>query len=525
MVNYIGLCNSILKENGPLLGSELCQYMSIAGIKPNNARQILYRLRNSGKLHSTAPINFGNNQFIYFLPGHNLIKKIVDVIPDNRESLYRIYQTLLYQDGFLFWPEFVKVSSAPIESTPGHKEKSAAMVFDELRALGLVKSLSHFNQTPVVIAEPALVPNVDASEARMFKRKEDALITEQLSKDLLKWLERINIAGWNSTHYHKIEDDAPGLNRYFWDAHGFSYVWGLYTSEKTEDLLKPPKKKKGSLILIESIITRPIRLYDIASFISRLQTQYGPIRMNTNYRIIPICFMNSIDRDALELARTKGIILISIAEVFGTRIFEVLDTVRKQDPRNVDPDALAKVLAAADQSGQDGKVGAMKGYLFNLLVASVFNSFGWKPGIGVKYEYEGKKCECDVVAIEEQEDIMIVCECKGYNSDSVIPLGNDENEPDSVKRFFERTIPIVRNASRKEVFPVFITSATFSPEAEQYLQKLNESKRIKNLRETLDQFPHNIFYDNTTLINLLRKKKALSTHRQIIKEFYTTRKS
>lgn len=523
MFNYLDTCNQILSERGPLLGSELCQIISdSAGVTPNNARQIIYRLKKLGKLLSTDPVSFGNNQFIYFLSGHNIVSKIKEVIPDNRKVLHRIYQAFVDQNGFLFWSDFVKISGAPLKTTI-LKQKTASQIYEDLLSLGLVKPIKYFNQIPVVIAEKNWVPKVHPTEPNMFKRYEDTILSEQLNKDLLKWLERINIAGWNSTFLHKIDDEDPCVNDYFWDAHGFTYIWGLYTTDETNNFLDIPIVKKGSLILIDSVITRPLRIYDITSFISRLQVQNGRIAKNRNYRIIPICFMSRIDTDALNLARKKGIIIISIAEVFGTRIFEVLDTVRNLDPRNVDPDSLAKVLAVADQSGQDGKFGSMKGYLFNFLVATIFNSFGWQTRIGVNYEFGGKRCECDVIAFEENEGIMIVCECKGYNSDTSIELGNTE-EPDTVKRFFERTIYIAGKASNWEVFPVFITSATFSPDAVEYLEKLSQSKRIQRMSEALNRFPNKIYYDKNELTKLFSKKKGLSTQKQILKEFYTTRK-
>jgi hypothetical protein len=88
------------------------------------------------------------------------------------------------------------------------------------------------------------------------------------------------------------------------------------------------------------------------------------------------------------------------------------------------------------------------------------------------------------------------------SSDSIIELGSSEKEHDTVKRFFERTIPIVKKTCKLEVFPVFITSATFSAEAEEYMKTLSQSKKNKRLTDTLARFPNNIFYDKNELNKL-----------------------
>ncbi len=55
----------ILKERGPLLGSELqTALVENAGVIGNNAKQIIRRLRTSGSLCSTEPIRFDHGPHI-----------------------------------------------------------------------------------------------------------------------------------------------------------------------------------------------------------------------------------------------------------------------------------------------------------------------------------------------------------------------------------------------------------------------------------------------------------------------------
>lgn len=527
MAGHTEVCRALIKEHGPLLASELVQLLGDrAGVSPTNARQILFRLKRDGEIHSTAPVSFGRNQFIYFLPGQNLLNKLQEVIPDHRQALNRIYQALLDQNGFLLWSDFAKISAAVVNKNQAPGRKTAFELFEDLKHLGLVEDLRVFNHTHLVVAKESWVPKVGFDNSTASRRLKDDLLTRRLTEDLLAWLERLNIAGMNATHLHTDELDDAGFNGYWWDAYGFSYLWGLYNATKDDDTLNPPTQKKGSLILVESVLTRQFQHYDLAGFIARVNTQYGRLK-NTrgNFRIIPICFIAGTDRETLSLARRRGIMVITLAEVFGTRIYEVLNDVRKLDPRHVDPEALARVLQTADEAGQDGKMGAMKGYLFNWLVSSLFEAHNWHAKIGVKYKYDGQVCECDVVASAPDVDFLVVCECKGYNNDRVVELGEDEEAPGSVKRFFERTIAMVKKATNVEhVLPVYITSGVFEPSAVEFLTKTQEKKGMKRLQEAAGRFPQRIFYDHHALLKLLGNKEVFTQHRQVLTEFYRARK-
>src|SRR5699024_5480206 len=145
-------------------------------------------------------------------------------------------------------------------------------------------------------------------------------------------------------------------------------------------------------------------------------------------------------KQALELARSRGIMIITLTEVFGTKVVEALKTVRNIDITNLKPDKVRQVLGKLSDSGQDGKFGSLKGILFNFLISTVFSDYGFRPIIGKEYRHPEKKeqeCECDIV-ITDNENI-IICEVKGRQKSNKIALGKSENEKDSVKRFFERT--------------------------------------------------------------------------------------
>lgn len=237
-----------------------------------------------------------------------------------------------------------------------------------------------------------------------------------------------------------------------------------------------------------------------------------------NFRIIPICFAQSLEEEALELARSKGIMIATVAEVFGTKIANALRNVRTLDPRNFDPDALASILLAADQSGRDGKFGSLKGYVFNFIIASLFNNVGYSNvKIGRKYNYNGNMCECDIVI--DIDDHLLICETKGYDNDILVELGQTEDDNDSVKKFFEKTCGIVKKSTGKEVLPVFITSGQFTKEAIDYMEKQANTKKIQRLIK-IRNFPCNVYLGRKELMNFFSNNQTYTEHKKILREFF-----
>lgn len=524
--NYSGVCIQILKKEGPLLGSELQQYLMIeTNIKPNNARQVLLRLRNEKTLLTTEPVKFMGNQLLYFLPKQNLKKKLKEVLPDHAKTFDRVYQAFVEQEGFLHIKEFAKICAGVVVDNQASnilslKQKTVKKVIQEMQELQIINPIVEYGSEHFVVAKKEWVPDVKVDNNNLQKRLNDLNFTSDFTGSLLKWLERMNLAGANSTHLY-TEYGMDSFNGFYWDAVGHSYIWGLYKAVEI-DPFNPSSDKSPSSIVIESVLHRTMRKYDVTGFIARVDVLYGRLNVKDNYRIIPICFVQNIDLDALELARKKGIMVISISEVFGTKIAEAIKTVRELDPRKIDPEALAKVLAAYDASGHDGKFGSLKGYIFNFIVASIFNNQNYNSKIGWTYEAAGKKCECDVV-ISVDDDYLLVCEAKGYNEGTQIQLGESENDSDTVKKFFERTCRIVQEATGKKVFPVFITSGDFTPAAIEYMVNFGGRKTILELLKRRN-FPTGVYIDRKGLMDLFGNNQVYSEHRKILKEFFRDHK-
>ncbi|SEN98360.1 hypothetical protein SAMN04488134_10328 [Amphibacillus marinus] len=514
---YKESCIEILKEKGPLLGSELRKHLvERRGVTEGNARAIINRLKNSEAFLSTDPVKLKYQELIYYLPFHDLRAKLKLIMPEHSVTLNRIYQALVEEDGFLLWNEFVKISAGVVDPSQSTR-KSAINIFNDLKSLGIVEEIIHYEHIPVVVASKKWFPRKEDLSIEVKTRTKKLSFNKGLNEDLLKWLESMNLIGWENSYVRDVQDFNVGYNGFYFDAVGYTYLWGLYRTNQKDELFEPARNKAGSPVLVESILHRNAKRHDITGFINRVDNYRGPLKSNNNLKVIPICFVNTMEKDAYNLARERGILIMKLSDVFGTKLADSLQELQEIDPEKVDPQKLSSILDNVSNSGRDGDFGNLKGYVFNFLVASIFNDAGYKTNIGLHYkDSEGRKCECDIVY--EDVDEIIACEVKGYDEGKEVKLGENEREPDSVKKFFERTCSIIQKVSGKTVIPIFITSGTFSQDAINYLEKKNNSKRMKPLLK--HNFPSSIYYDRKALLEHFGNKRKFKEHKRVLKEYF-----
>ena len=518
LLGHIETCVTILKEKGPLLGSELAkELISVSGIKPNYARQVIRRARENKTINSTFPVKFQKQEMIYSLTGQGLEKKLKAVIYDKSVKMARLLDAMVDNNGFLAYEEFCKISAGFIPEAADYdsKHKTVDALLEDMKKLGIIKNIVEINGYKFVLADAKWASKVRFDETLSIVRINSLERSKIYIQELLLWLERLNIAGWNTTKL--IENDEYGKNGFWWDAYGFSYIWGLYKSKSERGAFDPSIEKSGSLIVVESVLHRQMKIYDVAGFIDRIDMIYHRLKIKDNFRIIPICFANSLESEAFELAKTKGIIVASVSEVFGTKIAEALMKIEKIDLKDINSDEIGEIIKVLEGQ-EDGKFGNLKGYVFNFLIASVMNIQGYgTPKIGRKFKFDGQECEVDLVF--ELEDDLVICETKGYNKSKLIKLGGDPNESDSVRKFFEKTVGIVKKSTGRNVIPLFIASCSFEDDALKYMEQKMRTKKIKRLLEN-PRAPRTIYYDHKSLLDMLSHKSAYYEHRKVITEYF-----
>lgn len=533
---------AILERSGPLLSNELInELVNIHSINENTARTRIKRASDSNAI-SISPVRFKNNSKLYFLKDQSLKSKVTEIMTALESPESHIFNALVVEKGFLFWDEFCKLTSCSMQEI--HRQKTVEQVFKNLTDLNVVTVVNAEDiENRYVKFSPDYL-NSSFSSSDLELRKRSLNINESILEELINWLERISIVGWNTSRISNHRDLVT-FNGYPFDASGFSYILGLYRTDKKETLYNPAIEKAGSPVLIDCIVYRATKIFDIAAFIKRIENINGPINHSKvpNFKTLPIFFVTYINSDAHELAKRKGIIIIPIKEIFDNNVIKVLEKIMKVPAKDITLGSLEEILEIMNISPREenkptvektsvseGVFNNLKGVVFNFVIAHIFTQSGHgqqKIGTIYKGHLENPEmteiCECDLTSMTRQFDIKIICETKVRSENNLIKLGENRDENDSVKRFFERTHRIIQNTVDKNqtfYIPIFITSSDFEQDAIDYLDR----KLGKEMKAKIDSlgtiFPEKLYYGRQDLIDLLNRLDSGKEIRRILNDYF-----
>jgi len=158
----------------------------------------------------------------------------------------------------------------------------------------------------------------------------------------------------------------------------------------------------------------------------------------------------------------------------------------------------------------------LKAELFNYSFALFLNSLYRNEAVinkVFKSEDGSQENECDVF-MRIDENMIIAFELKAY-SESKIKLGKSKDDSDSVKKFFEKTIPLIKS-NYSIVIPVFISLSGFENDAKEYMD--NFKKKKIELQKMGNKFPVKLYYTGDELIRLnLKHNDIYSKFRKLLK--------
>ena len=143
---YLAFILSNLETTFFEVGSELREKLvSKFGLSSDNARQVIKRATNSGKIRSSEPFTFGRGQYAYLLPSKELHAfEIKQLCETRRPPIYRLLQLLDENDGIASYYEAFKVTASPHEEGTT-KVTSLQEIVGLLRRLNIVYTKSDSN--------------------------------------------------------------------------------------------------------------------------------------------------------------------------------------------------------------------------------------------------------------------------------------------------------------------------------------------------------------------------------------------
>ncbi|MFB8675314.1 hypothetical protein [Enterococcus gallinarum] len=508
----------ILSEKGPLVSTELVEELN--NLKINNVlgRKWIQRACSRGSILKVKGLSFKHNQQLYYLKGqeNRLKKKILDSIEKYDELSQRLI-TALIENKFLFLEEALKIIGAPINKCPTKNFEESRRVYREVvNGLQEKQIISVINSEQV---DEYIKLNAEYIESSINSNElEERRVKLQLSKkilcDMLEILERTGFLGWNSSRVTNLNENTLDVfNNYYFDALGFSYTYDNFYIKNGN--------KKGMPVLLDILLYRQTKMFDVVGKKITADNVKSKFRSNDNRKVTPIILVSSIEREALRFARNTGIVVINVRDIIGNNNLDIIKKVLQMKPREMDISSFEDYFRLISL---DGRFNNVRGILFNYMVAQLLSKFvGSDLRIGKEYKIEkdkhNKKCECDIVL--ETIDTIFIFETKGYRKATQIKLGKDQEEKDSVKKFFERTRDIVHKANyNKPVVPIFITSSSFEDEALNYLQRQKKVKNIFVRNAAWNTFlDGELYIDRDKLVSLAKQHKCTDI-KKIIDEYF-----
>jgi hypothetical protein len=247
---------------------------------------------------------------------------------------------------------------------------------------------------------------------------------------------------------------------------GVSYVSGLMQGNK------------NGFVVADILIGHPIYENDVKFFINKLET-IGKFEKSS--KLMPFLIVDSLDKNALKLLKSKGVVIGFIDELFGEKyaktlieLVSILNNAGASLKNNPE-----KYLDLINQLKKynEGLANNIKGTLFEFVVGHIHSTKCQSLDLGREIiDKNGKKHDMDVVAL--YSDKIVISECKAYKS----MMNIDEIEKwagEKIPAFYE-WIKRIEVYKEKDIFFEYWSTGGFTDDALERLNYLkNTSKRYK----------------------------------------------
>jgi hypothetical protein len=493
------------------------------GLKPDHARKVVQRAVDKNIIYSSAPVSFGNGQYIYSLGSLN-IQMIKRISKKNRPPLYRLISLLEKNNGVISFYEGLKITASPLDKSKTKMDYLNNIIGD-LKELKLIKDIKIYDGIKYIIdmninndQEPDLI---DAHKTKM-------IIDCTFIRDILYYLQRHNLIDNKSVVYRNKDYPSKGAehNNFVWDAFAYTKTTGINTVYKSNKNIDD----KSTLVVIDVLVSRQYTDIDLQGFFNRVQGVVYNSKSQLR-KVMPIIVVKDISEEAHNKIFSLGIIILSLGTIYGEKIYEIIKNLEYAKGKTLEetlqtPEdkiaAIERILSLIDVSGQNENLQNMKGDLFEMAMYPLISSLC--PGTAIKQGTFIKDTEKNVTTGFEYDYIVtddnirerIVFELKGYKNSNYINLG-DSKTKNTIRWFFRNTFPFAAKHIedggfiKYNVKGCYITTAKFSADALSALEKINTSKLKPNNFES--------YYDGEKLLALM-KKYGLQNLINLIEKYY-----
>lgn len=516
-----GYLKQQLFDSGINLNQKLVDKFNIS---PDNARQILRRAVSQKAIKSSAPYTFGKKQYVYIFNDSILDKKIIKSISEkNRPPIFRLLEVMDTNGGIISYYEGLKITASPLEES-STKVSTLDDILNLLYKLDIVYTKRDLNNVIYIIYKN----NQELSEIN-----ENSMMSYHYSKmimdcsvipDILRWLGKTNLIINTNVIYRNKKTPAIGAkhNNLVWDAIAYTKTTGINPTLSSI----ANSSEKQTLVVLDVVLSNEYSQIQLDAFYNRIQINRNSV-LGKERKVLPIIIYKSSSDLISNKIRKLGFLAFEISDIFGKRIYDILDKTQElsriyRDSDRVD-NTIKNILNSISKAGQNDALKELRGTLFEFLIypllSNIYSNASIQRGKTIsRINKDGDKegYEYDYIINSSNPPEIIIVELKGYHSGATIPLGNYKTKS-SLRWFFNKTLPFAAKQYNSEIEQgktikgVYITSANFWDDGRVFLENINKSK-FKSLLL-------NVGYERNTLIDLLRER-GFKNEIKIIEKYY-----
>lgn len=510
------------KKNTFLASAELIEILCKEhNIQRDNARTIIKRAADKKIIKNSSPFTFIKGQYVYMGPDDSLdLSTLIKISKKYKPSMYRVLSLLNKNNRIVSLYEARKAAAVPIENLDRYK---LIQIDEEIKKL-VAENILFITPDPereilyLASNEYKDAPQLNAlKKAHFEKMRLDSLFLP----DIMYWLKEHNFISNNNIVYRRIDNPSIGAkhNDFLWDAYAYTNTTGFSINVGKED--------KQTLVVLDVLIHREYSKEDLDGFYNRIQS----VRNSTHgdaRKILPIIFFVEAEPSVKREMKKLKILNFSLQNIFGTKIKELinqldninttLNSLISVSSKTNNEEASVEIVRSVENSlnnmektGHINNLQNLQGDLFeSLMYVVILNLF--PSAKRISHSKVLKPYEYDILIEEDQE--LIVIELKGFKNKTIIQLGDNKTK-NTVKWFFGKTFPHAKTTlassnplwgyQKSQIKACYITSANFSDEATEFLEKQNSTK--------LKPEKFSCFYNQKSLLNLIRTHENLEIMR------------
>ncbi|MFB0498701.1 hypothetical protein ABID99_004938 [Mucilaginibacter sp. OAE612] len=514
------------KNNRYYFGDELRDKL-VKNLKKTNpsARKIIERFVQKGFVQSSNPVSFGKGMFVYYSQFKTVsFDDLIGLARGRRPPIFRLLSAIKKSGGVLSYYEALKITSSQLKPS-NSKNPALDDIILEINHFNLVSIHKDKNNVKYLVANYVDQPTIESLLANHFA----AMVTDSIFiYDILTSLENLNLIDNENVIYRSRKTPSLGAthNNFVWDAFAYTQTTGINTTYGGKHL----KNAKHALVVIDVVLSRSYEIFDLDGFFGRVQVLLNHTRKER--KIIPVLVYKEISGEALNRARSLGILTYNMAAFFGTGIYDVINntaTIKISEQtgqsHHIDPVlVISDTLDLIDQTGNKFNLQNLIGDFFQSLMYQLFRQLYPLCNIDQSGKLlamddlgeEGRYYEYDLVIWSNNTKEIIVVELKGSMKNYNLPLG-DYQTKNTLKWFFARTLLSFKKHhatgyyKQYKIKAAFINSGKFDNEGKAYLTKLNAGSLKPNQID--------IAYDGKKLIRLV-EQTDMSLLKETLERYY-----